>query len=222
MRPGGIKRELLPGFVRLHILHHAAERPVYGLWMIEELRRHGYELSPGTVYPILHAMERAGYLERATELVGGKVRHNYTITEHGRTALTAARERLKELAQRFWRGKAVIRPVAAAALMLLALTACAPPSLRVSIYSDTHAFEPAVINVPAGERFILKYTNDEPGAEHNIALYIEEGGEAIAVSDSIVGPDAVTEVEVQALDPGTYYFQCDIHPFMNGILVAGE
>jgi plastocyanin len=104
--------------------------------------------------------------------------------------------------------------------MLLALTACAPPSLRVAVYSDTHAFEPAVVTVPAGERFILEYTNDEPDAQHNIAVYTEEGGEAIAVSEDIIGPDAVTEVEVRALDLGTYYFQCDIHPFMNGILVA--
>lgn len=105
-------------------------------------------------------------------------------------------------------------------LILLALAGCAPPSLRVAVSSDTHAFSPDRLLVPAGERFLLTYTNDEPGAQHNIAVYTEEGGDAIAVSDSIVGPDAVTEVEVPALDPGTYYFQCDIHPFMNGTLTA--
>lgn len=106
MRPDSIERELLLGFVRVHILHHAAERPIYGLWMIEELRRHRYELSPGTLYPILHSMEGAGYLERATEVVEGKVRHNYTITEHGRQALTAARHRLRELATEVLEGEA--------------------------------------------------------------------------------------------------------------------
>jgi PadR family transcriptional regulator PadR len=106
MRPGSIERELLLGFMRLHILHHAAERPIYGLWMIEELRRHGYELSPGTLYPILHAMERGGYLKRTTQVVAGKVRHNYAITEEGSVALSAAREWLKELAAMVLDGEA--------------------------------------------------------------------------------------------------------------------
>jgi PadR family transcriptional regulator PadR len=54
--------ELLTGFIRLHILHHSAEHEIYGQWMIDELANHGYQLSPGTLYPMLHAMERKGYL----------------------------------------------------------------------------------------------------------------------------------------------------------------
>lgn len=57
-------RDFFLGFVRIHILHHAAEEPIYGLAMIEELGRHGYEVSPGTIYPILHGMERGGWLVR--------------------------------------------------------------------------------------------------------------------------------------------------------------
>ena len=51
-------RDLFLGFVKVHILHHAAREPVYGLWLIEELAHHGYELSPGTLYPTLHSLER--------------------------------------------------------------------------------------------------------------------------------------------------------------------
>ncbi len=58
-------RDFFLGFVRIHVLHHAAEEPVYGLAMIEELGRHGYEISPGTLYPILHGMEREGWLHPA-------------------------------------------------------------------------------------------------------------------------------------------------------------
>ena len=60
-------KDLLTGFIRLHILHHAAEHEIYGQWMIDELARHGYRLSPGTLYPMLHAMERKGYLTSRVE-----------------------------------------------------------------------------------------------------------------------------------------------------------
>jgi plastocyanin len=105
-------------------------------------------------------------------------------------------------------------------LVLAALAGCAAPSLRIPVSSRTHAFSPSEIMVPAGERFVLVYRNEEPGAQHNLAVYAREGGEPIAVGDSVVGPDAVTELEVSALAPGTYYFQCDIHPFMNGTITA--
>ena len=63
--------DLLSGFVRVHILHHAAEREIYGQWIIDELARHGYRLSPGTVYPMLRAMEARGYLKSREEAQGG-------------------------------------------------------------------------------------------------------------------------------------------------------
>src|SRR6267154_296649 len=55
-------RDLYGGLIRLHVLHHAGEKPLYGHWMIEELRRHGYEIGPGTMYPLLHGLARKGYL----------------------------------------------------------------------------------------------------------------------------------------------------------------
>ncbi|MEK7371548.1 MAG: PadR family transcriptional regulator [candidate division NC10 bacterium] len=85
------------GFIRIHVLHHAAEQPVYGLSLIEELRRHGYALSPGTLYPILHGLAEAGYLRLEKRVVGGRVRKYYTSTARGRRALTAARTQIKEL-----------------------------------------------------------------------------------------------------------------------------
>ncbi len=89
--------DLLSGLVRLHILHHAAQHPVYGQWMIDELARHGYRLSPGTLYPMLSKMERDGYLTSRTERDGRTSRKFYTITEKGREGLTVARVRLREL-----------------------------------------------------------------------------------------------------------------------------
>ncbi|MBV1797696.1 PadR family transcriptional regulator [Siccirubricoccus sp. G192] len=90
-------QELLSGFVRLHVLHHAAEGELYGQWMIEELARHGYRLSPGTLYPMLDAMERRGYLISRHERAGRSRRRLYRATPLGQEALALARERLREL-----------------------------------------------------------------------------------------------------------------------------
>lgn len=89
--------DLLSGLVRLHVLHHASLHPVYGQWMIDELARHGYRLSPGTLYPMLAKMERDGYLTSRIERDGRTSRKFCTITEKGREGLAVARVRLREL-----------------------------------------------------------------------------------------------------------------------------
>jgi PadR family transcriptional regulator, regulatory protein PadR len=90
-------RDLYSGLIRLHVLHHACEQPIFGLWMIEELARHGYKLSPGTLYPLLSAMERKGLLRSSRERENGKFRRIYRATPAGRKALRIARKRVQEL-----------------------------------------------------------------------------------------------------------------------------
>jgi DNA-binding PadR family transcriptional regulator len=90
-------KDLDSGLIRLHILHHAAEAPIFGLEMMEELGRHGYRLSAGTLYPILHGLERKGYLRSRQERVGGRIRRMYRATAAGRRALAGATERVREL-----------------------------------------------------------------------------------------------------------------------------
>ena len=90
-------RDLFLGFIKLHILHHAAEAPIFGLDMIRELGRHGYQLSPGTLYPILHRLAHDGYLEQEIQVVAGKQRKYYRATAAGRAALAEARAKLSEL-----------------------------------------------------------------------------------------------------------------------------
>ena len=90
-------RALYSGLIRLHILHHAAERPIYGLWIAEELARHGYKLSAGTLYPILHGLERKGYLRSSEQRSGKWSRRIYRVTPLGRKALGAARKRVRQL-----------------------------------------------------------------------------------------------------------------------------
>lgn len=90
-------RDFFLGFVRIHILHHASQEPVYGLQLIAELARHGYDLSPGTLYPVLHGLEKAGYLVREERVVDGKVRKYYRATPQGERALAEARARIREL-----------------------------------------------------------------------------------------------------------------------------
>lgn len=90
-------RHLYAGLVRLHVLHHAVKEPIYGFAMIEELRRHGYELSAGTLYPILHGLEEKGLLTSGKKRVGGTERRVYRATQSGRAALTAAKDKVREL-----------------------------------------------------------------------------------------------------------------------------
>jgi DNA-binding PadR family transcriptional regulator len=85
------------GFIKIHILHHAAHAPVYGVAIIGELRRHGYDVSPGTLYPVLHSLEAVGYLAHEDRVIGGKLRKYYTLTDMGRRALDEARPKIREL-----------------------------------------------------------------------------------------------------------------------------
>ena len=90
-------QELLGGFVRMHILHHAEKGDLYGLWMIEELAHHGYTISAGTLYPMLHGLERKGYLKSHKKRIGRTYRRFYRATPKGRKALAVVRDRLDEL-----------------------------------------------------------------------------------------------------------------------------
>jgi PadR family transcriptional regulator, regulatory protein PadR len=85
------------GFIRLHILYHAAREPVFGVEMMEELARHGYDVGAGTLYPVLHDLEEAGYLVSHAEIVAGKRRKYYRTTDEGGRALEEARAKIREL-----------------------------------------------------------------------------------------------------------------------------
>lgn len=92
-----IMRKLFLGFIHIHILHHAKKEPFYGLWMIEELKEHGYEISAGTLYPILHNLEKNGVLKVQDRNVDGKIRKYYSITAMGEEVLKEAREKAYDL-----------------------------------------------------------------------------------------------------------------------------
>ena len=83
--------------MHIHILHHAKEEPIYGTWMMEELHHHGYDISPGTLYPLLHSMEKSGLLLMEERNVEGKIRKYYTSTPLGESVLEEARKKAYEL-----------------------------------------------------------------------------------------------------------------------------
>ena len=97
MNDGAGDKDLVSGLIRLHVLHHACEGPIFGLGIIEELARHGYKLSPGTLYPLLHGMERKGHLRSRSERAGRERRKVYRATPKGRKALQAAKVKVREL-----------------------------------------------------------------------------------------------------------------------------
>lgn len=90
-------REILLSFWKCHILHHASERPVYGQWILEELREHGYDISPGTLYPMLRRLEQLGWLSGRRESEGLKARKVYRLTRAGAEILEKIRVHTREL-----------------------------------------------------------------------------------------------------------------------------
>lgn len=91
------QRELFFGLIRIHVLVHASHEPIFGLAMMEELAHHGYRIGPGTLYPLLHGMERSGLLKSVLKNVGGRSRRIYKITAAGKKALDKARVKVDEL-----------------------------------------------------------------------------------------------------------------------------
>ncbi|MCZ2074355.1 MAG: helix-turn-helix transcriptional regulator [Bryobacteraceae bacterium] len=90
-------KDLYSGLIRLHILYHASREPIFGLGIMEELARHGYKISPGTLYPVLHGLERKGYLRSREERNGKQARRVYLSTARGKRALEQAKLKVREL-----------------------------------------------------------------------------------------------------------------------------
>ncbi len=90
-------RDFFLGFIKIHIIYHAAKEPIYGFDFIRELETHGYQLSPGTLYPIFHKLEKQGYLTSEKQVVNGKVRKYYTATVQGKKALLESYAKAQEL-----------------------------------------------------------------------------------------------------------------------------
>ena len=100
-----VDREFFLGFIKIHILYHADQEPIFGVGIATELARHGYSVSPGTLYPILHRLEQAGYLKSSPQLVDGKVRKYYQATEAGRRALEQSKKKIRELVNEVIEGR---------------------------------------------------------------------------------------------------------------------
>jgi DNA-binding PadR family transcriptional regulator len=98
-------RDLYSGLIRLHVLHHAAKEPIFGLGMMEELARHGYRISPGSLYPLMHGLEKKGYLRATLQRSGKSLRKVYRATPQGKAALKAAKSKVRELFRELIEGK---------------------------------------------------------------------------------------------------------------------
>lgn len=96
--------DLFRGLIRLHILYHAVKADFYGQWMMHELARHGYKVSAGTLYPMLNAMERNGYLKSKRRRAGRTFRRVYRATALGRSAHKLAKIKVRELSRELIEG----------------------------------------------------------------------------------------------------------------------
>jgi len=95
-------------------------------------------------------------------------------------------------------------------------------STTVNITVKDTKFSTATITVPAGQSITVHMTNDD-NIIHNIAFYkAKDAPEALYTGELFKGPNVTKTESFQApAEPGTYYFQCDVHPDqMNGKLVV--
>lgn len=92
-----ILRDLELGAIQAHILYHAAQQPVYGSWMAQELARHGFVISYGTLYPMLHRMHTEGLLDCREQREGSQMRKYYTATPQGIQELEHVQHLIREL-----------------------------------------------------------------------------------------------------------------------------
>ena len=92
-----LDREFFLGFIKIHILHHASKQPIFRVEIAEEVARHGYRLSPGTLYPTLHRLKKEGYLESVSKVINGRVRRYYQATAEGKLVLEQSKKKIREL-----------------------------------------------------------------------------------------------------------------------------
>ena len=92
-----LDREFFLGFIKIHILYHASKEPIFGVEIAEELARHGYSISPGTLYPTLHRLEKEGYLESISKVINGRMRKYYQATAEGELVLEQSKKKIREL-----------------------------------------------------------------------------------------------------------------------------
>ncbi len=92
-----LDREFFLGFIKIHIMYHASKKPIFGVEITEELARHGYSISPGTLYPVLHRLQKEGYLESNSKVVNGRMRKYYQATAEGKLMLEQSKKKIREL-----------------------------------------------------------------------------------------------------------------------------
>ncbi|MGQ0669485.1 MAG: cupredoxin domain-containing protein [Actinomycetota bacterium] len=91
----------------------------------------------------------------------------------------------------------------------------------VPIFAEAFQFSESALSLPADTASTIEFDNRDAGVQHNVAIYRDEGlDEVLFRGDLVTGP-AKVDYDVPALPAGTYYFQCDVHPPMNGTVTVG-
>lgn len=158
-----IFRDFLLGFVRVHVLHRAAQGPIYGVALLDELRQRGHAVGPGTLYPLLHELERGGFLARETRIVEGRARKYYRLTAGGARALADTRPRIRELVGELLETRDPARrpePRRLVAARQRAGELIRPAVLRKRLAANTGERAPIVIDVRARDEYALGHIPD--------------------------------------------------------------
>ncbi len=98
----------------------------------------------------------------------------------------------------------------------------ASAAAALSLTAKNIAFSTSQLTAPAGAPFTITFHNEDTGVTHNVAIYSDAGATNVLFRGAIVTGPTTTSYQVPSLPPGTYHFQCDVHPAqMHGTIVIG-
>jgi plastocyanin len=90
----------------------------------------------------------------------------------------------------------------------------------IGVVAEGSQFDTNELNLPAGEPVTISFENKDVGTSHNIAIYTDASAGTVLFQGEVFPGPATQAYTIDPLEPGEYYFQCDVHTTMNGTVVV--
>jgi len=90
-----VQVKLMKGLLDLIVLQFLSSQPMHGYQIITKIRKtFGVYFGPSTIYPLLNALERSGYVKSEWDMSNERPRKVYKLTAEGRNLLNFTEDSL--------------------------------------------------------------------------------------------------------------------------------